>query len=67
MKPLAVLLAACLCLVLCGENHLDDKHTIFASVSSGMEVVTAISEVEIDVRERPLKPVVITKARIVRR
>jgi len=48
-------------------SHLNDKHTIFASVSSGMEVVTTISEVETDVRDRPLDPVAITKARIVRR
>ncbi len=36
---------------------LDGKHTVFGRVSSGMEVVDAISSVERDGRDRPRQPV----------
>jgi peptidyl-prolyl cis-trans isomerase B (cyclophilin B) len=36
---------------------LDGKHTVFGRVTSGMEVVDAISAVECDGRDRPRQPV----------
>jgi peptidylprolyl isomerase domain and WD repeat-containing protein 1 len=42
-------------------NHsLDSKHTVFARVTKGQDVATAINSVETGQADRPLKPVVIT-------
>ncbi len=39
--------------------HLDGHHTVFGEVTSGMDVVDAISKVEHDARDNPVTPVVI--------
>lgn len=44
-----------------GAFHLDGYYTVFGEVVEGMEVVEAISAVDFDVHERPLKDVVIKK------
>jgi cyclophilin family peptidyl-prolyl cis-trans isomerase len=41
------------------NNFLDDKHTVFAKVVSGMDVVTAINDVPTGASDRPVTPVVI--------
>jgi peptidyl-prolyl cis-trans isomerase B (cyclophilin B) len=38
-------------------SWLDGKHTVFGRVSSGMDVVDAISQVDRDPRDRPRTPV----------
>jgi peptidyl-prolyl cis-trans isomerase B (cyclophilin B) len=38
-------------------SWLDGKHTVFGRVSSGMDVVDAISQVDRDSRDRPQAPV----------
>lgn len=43
---------------------LDDLHTIFGKVATGMEVVTAISQVKTDANARPETPVVVTRISI---
>jgi peptidyl-prolyl cis-trans isomerase A (cyclophilin A) len=43
---------------------LNDKHTIFGEVVSGQDVVVAISQVERDNRDKPLKDVKIEKVTI---
>jgi cyclophilin family peptidyl-prolyl cis-trans isomerase len=43
---------------------LDGKHTVFGRVTSGMEVVDAISEVERDGRDRPREDVTIERVRL---
>jgi cyclophilin family peptidyl-prolyl cis-trans isomerase len=40
---------------------LDGKHTVFGRVTSGMEVVDAISQVETDANDKPREPVVIER------
>jgi peptidyl-prolyl cis-trans isomerase A (cyclophilin A) len=42
-------------------SHLNDLHTIFGQVVQGQEVVEAISQVDRDADDRPLKPVTIAK------
>jgi cyclophilin family peptidyl-prolyl cis-trans isomerase len=48
-------------------EHLDGSYTIFGTVLSGMEVVDSIASVERDVRNVPIHPVSIRRARIVHR
>jgi cyclophilin family peptidyl-prolyl cis-trans isomerase len=44
-----------------GAFHLDGYYTVFGEVIEGLDVVEAISAVDFDVHERPLKDVVIKK------
>ena len=41
------------------NNFLDDKHTVFGKVISGMEVVRAIESTPTSAGDRPVTPVVI--------
>ena len=43
---------------------LDGKHTVFGRVTSGMEVVDEISEVDRDANDRPRDPVVIERVEL---
>ena len=44
---------------------LDGKHTVFGRVTSGMDVVDAISQVDRDAQDRPREDVVIERAELV--
>jgi len=45
-------------------SWLDGKHTVFGRVTSGMEVVDAISQVETDSNDKPREPVVIERVKL---
>ena len=46
-------------IVLAKSPSLDNTYTVFGRVTSGMDVVDAISQVETDMQDRPLAPVTI--------
>ena len=46
--------------------HLDDRHTVFGEVVSGMDVVRAIGSAATGDRDRPVTDVVIETIRITR-
>jgi len=52
-------------LTLAPTPYLDNKHTIFGRVSSGMRVVQRLGAVAVDAQDRPREDVKIHKARLV--
>jgi peptidylprolyl isomerase len=51
---------------LANNNYLDSKHPAFGQVVQGMEVVNKIAKLPTDGNDRPLQPVVIIKASVVK-
>jgi peptidyl-prolyl cis-trans isomerase A (cyclophilin A) len=47
--------------------HLDNKHSVFGEVESGMDVVRKIGSTQVGPRDRPVKDVVIQSVKIERR
>lgn len=51
-------------ITLAATSHLDDVHSVFGEVTSGMDVVNAIGSVAVDANGKPLTPVVINSVTI---
>jgi peptidylprolyl isomerase len=50
-----------------GTPHLDKQYTVFGEVVSGQEIVDAIAAAKTDGRDKPVKDIMILKAKIVRK
>ena len=51
---------------LAATPHLNDRHSVFGRVTQGIEVLEEIGNVETDMYDRPLEPVTIEKALLLR-
>ena len=49
-----------------GTPHLDGSYTVFGEIVEGLDVVERIQGVETDEGDRPLQPVMIIKATVVK-
>ncbi|MBU3942894.1 peptidylprolyl isomerase [Patescibacteria group bacterium] len=47
------------------NNSLDEKHTVFGKVISGMEIVREIENVEVGESDRPMVPMIINSIEII--
>jgi cyclophilin family peptidyl-prolyl cis-trans isomerase len=50
-----------------GAPHLDQNYTVFGEVVKGMEIVDSIAGVKTDKTDKPLKDILILKARMIKR
>lgn len=46
------------------NTYLDEKHTVFGKVNSGMDIVDAIGKEETDTYDRPINPIIIESVEI---
>ncbi len=51
---------------LADNNYLDTKHPVFGEVVNGMDIVDKIAKVQTDSNDRPLNPVTIIKASVLK-
>ena len=51
-------------ITLAPQPHLDGKHTVFGRVSSGMDVIQRLGNVQTDRTDRPSTPVHILSAKV---
>ncbi|KAK3930948.1 RING-type E3 ubiquitin-protein ligase PPIL2 [Frankliniella fusca] len=45
-------------------RHLDNKHTVFGKLVGGLDTLTAIEQVEVDNKDRPIEDIVIERASV---
>jgi len=50
-----------------GAPHLDQNYTVFGEVVKGMDIVDSIAGVKTDKNDKPLKDILILKARMIKR
>lgn len=45
-------------------RHLDNKHTVFGKVVGGLDTLTAMEQIEVDNKDRPIEDIVIERASV---
>ena len=49
-----------------GTPHLDGSYTVFGEITEGLDVVERMQNVETDATDKPLQPILIVRATVIK-
>ena len=49
-----------------GTPHLDGSYTVFGEITEGLDVVERMQNVETDTTDKPLQPIMIVRATVIK-